>query len=104
MGLSSALATAMTGLRANQAALTIISGNVANASTPGYVTQNPNQIEVNSGGDGSSVLTTGGSRQLDPFGQNQVRTEASGRAHADHNGNIHDHVPSGHGHHGAHAT
>ncbi len=46
MGLSSALATAMSGLRANQAALSIVSSNVANAQTPGYVTQNVNQIEV----------------------------------------------------------
>jgi flagellar hook-associated protein 1 len=88
MGLSSALVTAMSGLRANQAALTIISGNVANASTPGYVTQNPNQIEVNSGGDGSSVLTTGVSRQLDLFVQNQLRTETSGGAYADQTANI----------------
>src|SRR5436190_895827 len=35
MGLSSALATAMSGLRANQASLSIISSNVANAQTPG---------------------------------------------------------------------
>jgi flagellar hook-associated protein 1 FlgK len=88
MGLSSALATAMTGLRANQAALSIISGNVANAQTPGYVTQNPNQIEVNSGGDGSTVLTTGVSRQLDLFVQNQLRTETSGGAYADQTANI----------------
>ena len=46
MGLSSALATAMSGLRANQAALSIISSNVANAQTPGYVTENPNQIAI----------------------------------------------------------
>ena len=46
MGLSSALATAMSGLRANQASLSIVSGNIANAQTPGYVTQTPNQIEV----------------------------------------------------------
>ena len=39
----------MSGLRANQAALSIISSNVANAQTPGYVAQNPNQIEVASG-------------------------------------------------------
>src|SRR5205085_103824 len=88
MGLSSALATAMTGLRANQAALSIISGNVANAQTPGYVTQKPNQIEVNSGGDGSTVLTTGVSRQLDLFVQNQLRTETSGGAYADQTANI----------------
>ena len=44
MGLSSALATAMTGLR-RQASLSIISSNVSNAQTPGYVAQTANQIE-----------------------------------------------------------
>ena len=52
MGLSSALATAMSGLRANQAALSIVSSNVANAQTPGYVTQSVNQIELPTGGAG----------------------------------------------------
>jgi len=50
MGLSSALASAMSGLRANQAALSIVSSNVANSQTPGYVAQTPNQIEVTTGG------------------------------------------------------
>ena len=81
MGLSSALATAMAGLRSNQAALSIISSNVANANTPGYVTQNANQIEVASGTYGATVLTTGVNRQLDLFVQNQLRTETSGGAY-----------------------
>ena len=88
MGLSSALATAMSGLRANQAALSIISSNIANAQTPGYVTQNPNQIEVASGGYGSTVETTGVNRQLDLFVQSQLRTETSGGAYADQTANI----------------
>src|SRR6516225_4622425 len=88
MGLSSALATAMSGLRANQAALSIISSNVANANTPGYVTQNANQIEVTSGTDGSTVQTTGVNRQLDLFVQNQLRTETGGSAYATQISNI----------------
>jgi flagellar hook-associated protein 1 len=88
MGLSSALATAMSGLRANQASLSIVSSNIANAQTPGYVTQNPNQIEVASGGDGSTVITTGVNRQLDLFVQGQLRTETSGGAYADQTANI----------------
>jgi flagellar hook-associated protein 1 FlgK len=88
MGLSSALATAMSGLRANQAALSIISSNVANANTPGYVTQNANQIEVASGGFGSTVQTTGVNRQLDLFVQSQLRTETAGGAYADQIANI----------------
>jgi flagellar hook-associated protein 1 FlgK len=88
MGLSSALATAMSGLRANQASLSIISSNVANAQTPGYVTQASNQIELASGGDGSTVLTTGVNRQLDLFVQGQLRTETSGGGYADQTANI----------------
>ncbi|MGY4293616.1 flagellar hook-associated protein FlgK [Bradyrhizobium sp. i1.4.4] len=67
MGLSSALASAMSGLRANQAALSIVSSNVANSQTPGYVVQRPNQIEVTTGDFGSTAMTTGvmpGARHL----------------------------------------
>jgi flagellar hook-associated protein 1 len=88
MGLSSALATAMSGLSANQAALSIISSNVANAQTPGYVTQTPNQIEVASGTYGSTVQTTGVNRDLDLFIQNQLRTETSGGSYATQISNI----------------
>jgi flagellar hook-associated protein 1 FlgK len=83
MGLSSALATAMSGLRANQASLSIISSNVGNVHTPGYVAQNPNQVEVASGDFGSTVATTGVNRQLDLFVQNQLRTETSGAGYTD---------------------
>src|ERR1700761_5207129 len=82
MGLSSALATAMSGLRANQAALSIISSNVANAQTPGYIAETPNQIEIASGSFGATVDTTGVSRDLDTFIQKQWRTETSGSAYA----------------------
>ena len=88
MGLSSALATAMSGLRANQASLSIVSSNIANAQTPGYVTQNATQIEVASGTTGSSVAITGVNRQLDQFVQNQLRTETSGGAYATQISNI----------------
>ena len=88
MGLSSALATAMSGLRANQVALSITSANVANANTPGYVTQNVNQIETASGGPGSGVHVIGVNRQLDLFIQNQLRTETAGGGFADQTSNI----------------
>ena len=88
MGLSSALAIAMSGLTANQAALSIVSGNVANANTPGYVVQTPNQIEVSSGGSGNSVQVTGVNRQLDLYVQSQLRTETAGGAYADQTANI----------------
>jgi flagellar hook-associated protein 1 len=88
MGLSSALATAMSGLRANQAALAITSGNVANAQTPGYVTETPNQTELATGTGGTSVQVAGVSRELDLFVQSQLRTETGGAGFANQTSNI----------------
>jgi flagellar hook-associated protein 1 FlgK len=88
MGLSSALASAMSGLRANQAALSIVSSNVANSQTPGYVAQTPNQIEVTTGDFGATAKTTGVSRDIDSYVQNQLRTETGGSGYADQMANI----------------
>jgi flagellar hook-associated protein 1 FlgK len=89
MSLSSALSTAMAGLRANQAALGIVSSNIANAQTPGYVSQRANQIELAGGaGNGASVRVDGVNRQLDQYIQSQLRTETSGGAYADQIANI----------------
>jgi flagellar hook-associated protein 1 len=88
MGLSSALASALSGLRANQTALSITSSNVANANTPGYVTESVNQIDVPNGVAGSSALITGVSRELDTFVQRQLRTEIGGGGFADQTANI----------------
>jgi flagellar hook-associated protein 1 FlgK len=88
MGLSSALASAMSGLRANQAALSIVSSNVANSQTPGYVAQTPNQIEVTTGDFGSTAKTTGVSRDIDSYVQNQLRIETGGSGYADQTANI----------------
>ena len=44
MGLSQALNTAMSGLRATQSSLALVSSNVANAETPGYVKKTINQV------------------------------------------------------------
>jgi flagellar hook-associated protein 1 FlgK len=104
MGLSSSLATAMSGLRANQAALSIISSNVSNAQTPGYVAQNPNQIEVSSGDFGSTIITTGVNRQLDLFVQNQLRTETGGSGYATQISNILGQLQSVYGTPGGEAT
>src|ERR1700676_1351124 len=83
MSLGSALANAMSGLRANQAALSVVSSNIANAQTPGYIAQSTNQIEVITGDTGSSVMVTGVNRTLNQFVQTQLRTETSGGAYAD---------------------
>ena len=83
MSLGSALSTAMAGLRANQAALSIVSSNIANAQTPGYVTQSVNQVETTTGDIGASVSIIGVNRQLNQFIQTQLRSETSGAAYAD---------------------
>ena len=88
MSLGSALATAMSGLRANQAALSITSSNIANSQTPGYVAQSVNQVETLSGDFGAGVNVTGVSRQLDQFIQTQLRSETSGGAYADQMANV----------------
>ena len=83
MGLSQALATAMSGLRATQAALSLVGSNVANAETPGYIRKTVNQVAGTTGDFGSSVLINGVNRELDQYLQTQVRTETSGAAYAD---------------------
>lgn len=80
MGLSQALSTAMSGLRANQAALSLVSANVANAETPGYVRKTANQVQMATGAGG--VQTVGVNRALDEYIQAQLRTETSGASYA----------------------
>jgi len=83
MGLSQALSTAMSGLRATQAAISLVGSNVANAETPGYVKKSVIQVAGMTGDYGSSVLLNGVDRQLDQYLQTQLRTETSGAAYAD---------------------
>ena len=82
MSLSQALASAMSGLRANQVALGLVSSNVANAETPGYIKKTSNQVSVSSGEFGSSVRVAGINRELDVYLQRQLRTEIAGAAYS----------------------
>lgn len=90
MSLVSALSTAAAGLSANQAALSIVSSNVANTQTPGYVTRTLNQVEVagSSSDTGASVRVTGVDRKINQYLQSQLRTETSGGAYADQMSNM----------------
>lgn len=90
MSLSSALSTVMAGLRTNQAALSIVSSNVANAQTPGYVTRTLDQIEVagTSSDTGASVRDIGVNRQINLYLQSQLRTETSGAGYVDQMSNV----------------
>jgi flagellar hook-associated protein 1 len=83
MSLSQALSIAMSGLRANQLALSLTSSNVANSDTPGYIRKTVNQIQTSSGSIGAGVAVTGVNRELDLYLQQQIRTEQSGASYAD---------------------
>lgn len=82
MSLGQALATALSGLRANQIGLALVSANVANAETPGYVRKTVNQITTTAGDIGASVRIAGVNRELDVYVQRQLRMETSGGGYA----------------------
>jgi len=84
MGLSQALSSALAGVNVTQQSLSVIAGNVANANTPGYVSESLNQTEVaGSGQGGSSVDISGVNRDLNTLLQGQLWTETSGDSYAD---------------------
>ncbi|MCA1454392.1 flagellar hook-associated protein FlgK [Bradyrhizobium sp. BRP22] len=88
MSLNDALAIAMSGLRANQAAMSLVSSNVANAETPGYVRKTLDQVTSYSGAYGSNVVVAGINRELDQYIQAQLRTETSGAGYASLRSNV----------------
>lgn len=82
MSLGQALATALSGLRANQVGLALVAANVANAETPGYTRKSVNQVTTVAGDIGASVRIAGVNRELDIYVQRQMRTEISGAGYA----------------------
>src|SRR5258708_518075 len=82
MSLGDALSIAMAGLRANQAAMSLVSSNVANAETPGYIRKTIDQVTTNTGSTGSGVNVNGVNRELDQYIQAPLRTETSGASYA----------------------
>jgi flagellar hook-associated protein 1 len=58
MGLDIALKDAMTGLRATQAQIQVISANIANAQTPGYSEQTITQTPIRMPAGGAGVTTS----------------------------------------------
>ena len=84
MSINQALSAALAGVNATQQSLSVIAGNVANANTPGYVTESVNQVELATDGQaGTSVDTTGVNRELNTLLQSQLWTETSGDSYAD---------------------
>jgi flagellar hook-associated protein 1 FlgK len=83
MSLSQALVTAISGLKVNQAGLSLVAANVANADTPGYVRKTVNQVATAGAGTGIGVSSGAVQRELDQYVQRQLRVENSGAAYAD---------------------
>ena len=55
MSLTQAMNTAVAGMRTTQSALALVSANVANAETPGYVRKTLTQVTTSAGSSGVSV-------------------------------------------------
>ncbi len=82
MGLSTALNTALSGLKVTQAGLEVVSSNVANEKTPGYTRKNTVQTTLVSGGTSANVRLNDVQRTLDTYVQKQLRTESASLAYA----------------------
>ncbi|MGH6683319.1 MAG: flagellar hook-associated protein FlgK, partial [Pseudolabrys sp.] len=104
MGLTQALATSLSGLRATQTGLGIVAGNVANAQTAGYVAQSVTQVASSSGDSGDGVRVSSINRLLDTFVQQQLRTETSGGSYADLNANFYQQLLQVYGQPGSSTT
>jgi flagellar hook-associated protein 1 FlgK len=83
MSITQALNTALSGLKATQAGMSLIASNVANAQTPGYVRKTLDLATTTADGAGSSVRIVAVNREIDKYIQSQLRTETSGGAYAD---------------------
>ncbi|HEX3994739.1 MAG TPA: flagellar basal body protein, partial [Acetobacteraceae bacterium] len=80
MGLTQALATSASGLRVVQAGISLVSSNVANAQTPGYVRKTLVTQSTAAGQGTIGVQATGVQRELSQYVQAQYRTESAGGA------------------------
>jgi flagellar hook-associated protein 1 FlgK len=83
MSITQALNTSLSGLRATQAGMAIVSGNVANAQTPGYVRKTLQLQTISASEMGGGVRVAAVSRELDHYIQRQLRVETAGGAYAD---------------------
>ncbi|MPZ39965.1 MAG: flagellar hook-associated protein FlgK [Rhizobiales bacterium] len=82
MSLTQALATAVSGMRVNQAGLSIVAANVANAETPGWVRKTASRVPIAAGEVGVGVQIAAINRELNQYVQRQMRVESSGAAYA----------------------
>ena len=83
MGLTSALSSALSGLRATQIGINVVATNVANAETPGYSRKVVSLETATAGGSGVGVRVASVNRELDIYVQRQLRTELAGSNYID---------------------
>lgn len=83
MTLSSALGASLSGLNTTQAAIDVVSRNIANASTPGYTRKVLPQENALAGGEGIGVRRQAAQRQVDSYLQQQLRSESAKGAYQD---------------------
>ncbi|HET7163950.1 MAG TPA: flagellar hook-associated protein FlgK [Pseudolabrys sp.] len=100
MSLTQALSTALSGLQVNQASISIVAGNVANADTPGYTRKVVNQVAI--GGSASiGVRVSDIQREIDLYIQRQLRVENAGASYADTRANMYSQLQDIYGQPGA---
>ena len=89
MSLTNALQLSLSGLRASQAGLDVVSQNVANAGSVGYTRRTLVTQQLVAGGRTVGVDVKGASRTLDTLVQRQLRLEQAGAAYATTRANTH---------------
>jgi flagellar hook-associated protein 1 FlgK len=100
MSLTQALSTALSGLQVNQASISIVAGNVANADTPGYTRKVVNQVAIG-GGASIGVRVSDIQREIDLYIQRQLRVENAGASYADTRANMYSQLQDIYGQPGA---
>jgi flagellar hook-associated protein 1 FlgK len=83
MGLTTALSSALSGLRATQTGIGVVATNIANAETPGYSRKTLALETSLAGGSGIGVRVANVNRELDIYVQRQLRTELAGANYID---------------------
>lgn len=83
MSLSTALNSALSGLKANQAGIDLVAANVSNSQTAGYVKKTLVTSAQVTGGSTTGVRVDDVRREIDLYLQRQLRIESGGAAYAD---------------------
>ena len=78
MSISAAISTALTGLKATQAGMDLVSTNISNSGTVGYTRRELITTESVAGGRTTGVNVVGAQRLLDTLLQKQMRLENGG--------------------------